>query len=76
MRGMSTDEMTDAAPESVADPRNGQVHLRPRQIAVRHNVSERTVHRWIADGKVEAVRVNRSVFVTVESVERLFRAGR
>jgi hypothetical protein len=34
------------------------------------------MRRWIADGKVESVRVNRSIFVTVESLDRLFGGDR
>ena len=58
-----------------ARPR-GAVHVRPRQIAEQHGVSERTVRRWIAERRIDSVRVGRSVFVTVESVERLFRSAR
>lgn len=49
-----------------------EVHLRPRQIAERHNITERTVYKMIKDGRLDSLRVGRGVYVTKESVDRLF----
>ena len=37
-----------------------------------HGASESTVRRWIASGTVDAIRVNGAVFVTADSLDRLF----
>ena len=50
----------------------GTRFLRPMDVVHATGLSERTVRRWISEGKLDAVRVGRNVFVTVESYERLF----
>lgn len=50
-------------------------YMRPMEIVRRYRVSERSVRRWTADGTLDTVRVGRSVFVTVDSVRRLFEGG-
>ncbi len=52
-----------------------EVHLRPRQIAQRHNITERTVYTMLKDGRLKAHRIGRNVYVTVESVRPVRFAG-
>lgn len=51
---------------------SGALFVRPRDITERYRVPESTVRRWIAHGHLEATRVGRSVFVSMESLDRLF----
>jgi excisionase family DNA binding protein len=46
--------------------------IRPMAIVRQYGTSERTLRRWIANGDLDIVRVGRSVFVTRESLDRLF----
>ena len=49
---------------------------RPLGVAHDYNVSESTVRRWIKNGDVDTVRVGRNIWVTVESLNRLFSGAR
>ena len=44
--------------------------LRPRQIAELLNVTERTVRRWIADGKIPSVKLGGARLVARATLER------
>jgi excisionase family DNA binding protein len=57
----------------MTSPQVPQNYLRPKTIVAQYDVSERTVRRWIADGTVDSVRVGRNVFVSAESLRRLFK---
>lgn len=49
-----------------------EVYLRPRQIVEQYNITERTVRRMIAAGKLDARKVGHGIYVTRESVDKLF----
>lgn len=44
--------------------------LRPRQIAELLNVTERTVRRWIADGKIPSVKLGGARLVARATLEQ------
>lgn len=47
-----------------------------KQIAVELQVSDRTVRRWIAQGKIKVLRLgHRTVRITEEELERIKREG-
>jgi excisionase family DNA binding protein len=45
------------------------------QVADRLSVSQISVRRWIASGKLKHVRLNRSVRVPLDSVEQIVKAN-
>ena len=51
------------------------VHYTIKQIAEEFQVHERTVMRWIRDGKLQAMRFGKSVRITEEEMNRIRREG-
>ena len=49
---------------------------RVRDLVALTGLSESTIRRLIADGTLSTIHVGRSVFVTPDSVDDLFQAGR
>lgn len=47
-------------------------HMRVRQIAEVHGITEGYVRLLITQGRLDAHKIGRAVYVTRESVERLF----
>ena len=52
--------------------RPARVGYRVRDLVEMTGLSQQTIRRWIADGRLEAFHVGRSVLVRPESVDRLF----
>jgi len=48
------------------------VFLRVREAAEITRMSEPTIRRWITVGRLDAVRIGRSVLIPVESVNAVF----
>lgn len=63
------------SPHRASPDATAAAYMRPMEIVRRYQVSERSVRRWTADGTLDTARVGRSVFVTVDSVRRLFEGG-
>ncbi len=52
-----------------------RVYVTPEEVAARFRVTPRTVRRWAAEGKLEAVRVGRQWRIPVDALERLATAA-
>jgi excisionase family DNA binding protein len=50
--------------------------LTPRRFAQIFSLKERTVRQWIADSRVEVIKVGSSVRIPIAEVDRLIREGR
>ena len=48
-------------------PRAGEGLLTVRQVAENWQISERTIRRWIADGRLRVVRLGRSIRIPPEA---------
>jgi excisionase family DNA binding protein len=48
---------------------------RAREAAIRYGYTERHIRRLIADGTLDVIRVGTSVYITLESLDRVFRPG-
>ena len=48
----------------------------PEELATMLKVTRQAVYNWIAQGRMEAVRIGRTVRIPGEEVERLLREGR
>jgi excisionase family DNA binding protein len=51
---------------------DGRLSYTVRDLCQQTGLAERTIRRWIADGRLDVVRVGRSVLVTAESAHRVF----
>ena len=47
-----------------------------REIADHFRVTTRSAYQWIADGKLDAVRVSNRIRVTEDAVQRMMRPAR
>ena len=45
--------------------------LTVKEVAAYFKVSTRTVHRWIKDGKIKAIKVNRDLRIQESEIERI-----
>lgn len=52
--------------------RQHRLGYRIREVREQTGASDSTIRRWIADGRLDAVHVGRSVFISPESVHALF----
>jgi len=48
----------------------------PDELAVMLKVTRQAVYNWVQQGRIEAVRIGRTVRIPAEEVERLLREGR
>ncbi len=48
----------------------------PEELATMLKVTRQAVYNWIAQGRMEAVRIGRTVRIPGEEVERVLREGR
>ena len=63
----SNNETKEANPASTNNPQPAEGLLTARQVAENWQVSERTVRRLIADGRLRVVRVGRAVRIPPEA---------
>ena len=49
--------------------------LSVKEVSKIFSLSTRTVWRWIADGKLDAIKIGRSVRIPTSEVERLKKGG-
>jgi excisionase family DNA binding protein len=47
----------------------------PEEIAARFKVTRQAVHKWIKDGKLQAVRLNTAVRIPKSALERFIHGG-
>lgn len=52
-----------------------RTYITPEEVAARFRVTPRTVRRWAAEGKLEAVRVGRQWRIPLDALERLTTAA-
>jgi excisionase family DNA binding protein len=52
-----------------------RAYLTPEEVAARFRVTPRTVRRWAAEGKLEAIRVGRQWRIPADAMERLNLTG-
>jgi excisionase family DNA binding protein len=48
----------------------------PEELAAMLKVTRQAIYNWIQQGRMEAVRIGRTVRIPAEEVERLLREGR
>jgi excisionase family DNA binding protein len=48
-----------------------RTYVTPEEVAKRFRINPRTVRRWAADGRLEAVRIGRQWRIPVNALERL-----
>lgn len=48
----------------------------PEELAALLKVTRQAIYNWIQQGRMEAVRIGRTVRIPAEEVERLLREGR